>query len=180
MILRNYYKILDAILQGTDTDNLTVFTKTDGGKMNARYYSSSDSSYIDALGFHDLTRLRDSLTYQGVVFGDGATEPSFDDYTLAGSVIKGLTGTISRTGTNNGESGAEATAVITVTNGNSNEVTIREVGYIGYATFYYTNSSNSTGGYIMLDRTVLDTPVTIPAGGVGQVTYTIRMNYPTA
>ena len=32
---------------------------------------------------------------------------------------------------------------------------------------------------IWVERTVLETPVTIPAGGVGQVTYTIRMNYPT-
>lgn len=29
-----------------------------------------------------------------------------------------------------------------------------------------------------INRTVFDTPVTIAAGGVGQVTYTIRMNYP--
>ena len=179
MILRNYYNILDAVLQGGNMGNLTAFVKTDGSKMNARYNSSSDSNYIKAIGFHDLTSLRSSLDYQGVVLGNGTTEPSLDDYTLSGSVITGLTGTISRTGTSNAEGSAETTAIITVTNSNSYDVTISEVGYIGYFNLYYAATTGSKSIYCMLDRTVLDTPVTIPAGGIGLVTYTIRMNYPT-
>ena len=178
MVLKNYYKILDALVQGGKQGNLTSVVKTDGSKMNARYDSSGNDNLISALGFHDST-LRSSLTYSGVVLGDGAVEPSFEDYTLSGSVITGLTGTISRTGTSNGEGSAETTVFITVTNGNSHEVTIREVGYIGGLYFAYSANTSKATAYCMLDRTVLDTPITIPAGGIGQVTYTIRMNYPT-
>lgn len=60
---------------------------------------------------------------------------------------------------------------MTITNNNETDITIGEVGIV-----YQTGSSYS----VLFERTVLESPITIPAGGVGQVTYTIRMNYPTA
>lgn len=40
---------------------------------------------------------------------------------------------------------------------------------------------DSTAAHVcLIERTLLDTPVTIPVGGVGQVTYTICFTYPDA
>ena len=70
--------------------------------------------------------------------------------------------------------------MFTLTNTGSEDFTISELGLVTYA--YITN----TNGYcyennFLLERTVLENPITIPAnGGVGQVTYTIRMDYPVA
>ena len=67
-------------------------------------------------------------------------------------------------------------AVYTITNNNAEEITIREVAL--HVLFYRTTSGSTNG--CVIDRTVLDTPVTIPAGGVGQVEYTITFNLPTS
>ena len=64
----------------------------------------------------------------------------------------------------------EGSAVLTITNNNATDITIGEVGIV------YQGSNTAA----LLERTVLDSPITIPAGGVSQITYTIRMNYPTA
>jgi hypothetical protein len=111
---------------------------------------------------------------QGVVFGTGTTPATFDDYTLLGEVVK----TVSFNTTTTREvddSGSTATAVYTIINNETTDVTIGEIGMF---CFYYTGQA-STGGQILLERTVLDEPVTIPANGVGQVTYTVRMDWPT-
>ena len=43
----------------------------------------------------------------------------------------------------------------------------------------YTGNSIYTTYPYLIERTVLESPITIPAnGGVGQVTYKIRMDYP--
>lgn len=59
-------------------------------------------------------------------------------------------------------------------NTSSADVTIREIGY------YACYDGNTKNSRVLLDRTLLDTPVTIPAGSIGQVVYTITFNYPTA
>ena len=73
------------------------------------------------------------------------------------------------------ESGLTITALYTITNTGSSAFTIGELGLIAAT---YTNVS--TNSKCLVERTVLDTPVTIPAGGIGQVEYTITFNYPTA
>lgn len=105
----------------------------------------------------------------GVIFGDGDTEPIVDDYKLSGNLISGLSASVVQTQTVEDDY-MEIENVYTLTNTNTTEVTIREVAYCHQLSAYG----------VLMERTVLDEPVTIPAGGVGQVTYTIRMNYPTA
>lgn len=113
----------------------------------------------------------------GVIFGDGNTLPTRDDYRLSGNVISTVTGTATGGFTTDAD-GVTGTYTYTLTNTGSADITIAEVGLItgGHST------SSRTGPYykLLMERTVLDSPVTIPAGGVGQITYTIRMNYPTA
>lgn len=108
-----------------------------------------------------------------VRFGDGDTPPTRDDYKLSGNVITGFTSTYAKTVSKQDENGFTVTALHTITNNNSNEITIREVGK-------FSRTQYASGSYTqyLLDRTVLDTPVTIPAGGIGQVEYTITFNYP--
>ena len=113
-----------------------------------------------------------------VVFGSGNEPATSNDYTMA--FITGLTATLVKSVASD-DNGASSTGVFTITNSNSNEVTISEVGI--FSKLYTRGTADATGasysGPFLLERTVLDTPVTIPAGGIGQVTYTIRMNYPT-
>lgn len=115
-------------------------------------------------------------TSYGVLFGTGNTPVSLDDYTLAGDVIQNIGVLINRTYS---YSAAQQVlkAVYTITNNNAEEIVIREVALT--VPFYY-DSGASNLSVCVIDRTVLDTPVTIPAGGIGQVEYTITFNLPTA
>lgn len=105
-------------------------------------------------------------TPSGVVFGTGNTPPTVDDYALAGDIVTGLVASKSYTYTKD-DNGVTYEVVYTLTNSTSNDVTIAEVATMAHS------------AACLIERTVLEEPVTIPAGGVGQVTYTIRMNYPT-
>ena len=102
-----------------------------------------------------------------VVLGDGDAAPTLDDCKLSGNVLSTITYNADVTRENE-DGGATITALYTITNTGTEDITIKELGMI------YTN------GPVMYERTVLDSPVTIPVGGIGQVTYTIRLNYPTA
>ena len=107
-------------------------------------------------------------------FGDGDAAPTINDYYLSGNLITGIVSSISTVRKPNG-----VEKRFTVTNNNSNGITIKEIGYFGQSG-WTSDIGNTSGSVLLLDRTVLDTPVTIPAGGVGQVVYTITFNYPTA
>lgn len=116
-----------------------------------------------------------SATYgDGIVFGDSDEPESEDDYYLKGSKITGLTSSVAVQ-----TAAGSVKKIFTLTNNSSSPVTIKEVCF--YAQFYYYSMDGGGNAVsIMVDRTVLDTPVTIPAGGVGQVVYTITSNYLTA
>ena len=137
------------------------------------------ASYLNQMQFgtlmENVNTNRTDLAAYGLYFGNGAEPPTLDDYKLAGDVVSGFSVTKITTSEYDGASAAR-TNVYTIANTSSTEITISEIGLVGYA----WNSATSNNGHALFDRTVLDEPVTIPAGGVGQVTYTIRMNYPTA
>lgn len=113
----------------------------------------------------------------GAIIGTGTTAPTFDDYALSGELISTFSATVSFSSAADND-GVTNTAVYTITNTGSTAFTIGEIGLFVNA----TNAATSTTGgkyCVLVERSLLEVPVTIPAGGVGQVTYAIRMPYPT-
>lgn len=110
----------------------------------------------------------------GVYIGTGDTEPTENDYCLKSPITSGVTG--SATKTNIYDSSTNTTKVritITVTNNGSESITIKEVAKV--VSF---DTASAIGGVvtgnrraIMVDRTLLETPVTIPAGEAGVIFY---------
>ena len=132
---------------------------------------------LRSLGFNfaiSSATLKTSINGTCIVFGDGDATPTINDYNLSGNLITGI---VSSTSTVRKSNGVEKR--FTVTNNNSNEIIIKEICYFSQAG-WRSDLGNTSGTILLLDRTVLDTPVTIPAGGIGQVVYTITFNYPTA
>ena len=173
MFTRNWYSVLAKEISNGDVP-YTVYTGTTyTGKPATRlniYENSSVYAYTPT-----MCQLRKKTTdYGGVVLGDGTTPPTIDDYKLSGNVISGFTYTKALTITND-ESGVTLSCLFTITNTSDIGFTIGELGLLAsVASGSYTEATK-----ILLERTVLDTPVSIPAGGIGQVTYTIRINHPT-
>lgn len=114
----------------------------------------------------------------GLFFGSGNTPATVDDYKLAGDTIMGCTCSYANKSTYNSDGSTSALIYdYTITNNNDAEIIIGEIGIFFETRWKHSNAGN--GWYFnMIERTALETPITIPAGGVGQVTYTIRMDYP--
>ena len=155
MLTNNFYKMLLGVCLRGRADGLTLPNGASGYSKNFPTPSPADGDRVE--------------------FGDGDTPPTLNDYKLSGNTITGCTVSFTKTVDNQDENGFTVTAIHTITNGNSSEITIREVGRYSHAQY----ASGSYGNYL-IDRTVLDTPVTIPAGGIGQVEYTITFKYPWA
>ena len=172
MVTKNFYKMLTAMM--TNLQDLTA-TSFNGSTVTMNEYAwESRFEWITL-----LSKLQTSAnSSNGVVLGDGDTPPTFEDYSLAGNTISNFTFTASMSTLKTDDSGATIRALYTITNNNSVEITIKELCLIVNATQY--SGANDASNKIVLERTVLDTPVTIPAGGIGQVEYTITFNLPTA
>ena len=119
---------------------------------------------------------KDNFTYAfgtsssgGVSFGTGTAAGTEDDYTITQKVMNSGTGLAVTM--NVVQDGSTYTGTYTITNSGSAAVTIAEVGLFG--TCPYASSSS----YLyLIDRTLLEEPLTIPAGGVGKVVYTITIS----
>ena len=178
MVTKNYYRYLAYMF----SNNTSISVKNYSGNNSA---ISRTDNYIHwtllwgGSGDNDYTprmkHIRTSLSGKpGVILGNGDTAPTSDDYKLAGEIITGFTysGTLQQVVS---DTAVTAKAIYTITNTSDTEITIKEIGLIGHA----INGSSAQYKFL-LERTVLDTPVTIPAGGIGQVEYTITFNLPTA
>lgn len=177
MITKNWYKMIATLILGKKGVSWSADILNTDGVSKPHYFNTSNSYFYDTYSFEQmLSTIKTSYTDGlGVCFGTGNTPATLDDYKLSGDIITTLSGpcAISR---GIDADGAYITARYTLNNNGNSSVTVSEIAALTY--IWTTNSSNRA--YPMIDRTVLDTPVTIPAGGVGQVVYTITFNYPTA
>lgn len=101
-----------------------------------------------------------------LMLGTGTTAPTADDYHLESPITTNLSCdsvSVSRTS-------LTKTYTATFTNSGSSDITVTEVGFIVYILYNYSNS-NENSDHFLMDRTVLDTPITIPAGESRTVTY---------
>ena len=121
-----------------------------------------------------------SGAYFGTIFGDGTGTPSANDTKLFGNHLSQLTNsnvTVSvEYNADDNDAKQSVKAVYTITNTTGAELTIREMGLLYEIAVDHTYDYNHA---VLMEHSVLDTPITIPVGGVGQVTYTIEMDYPT-
>ena len=109
----------------------------------------------------------------GVCVGSGSTPATDGDYKLE-SMLTSLQGSIVKTqGVDNGK--AFINFDVTITNSGSSDITISELGYQQYVaiTTNQGGSSSSAPYPVLLDRTTLQTPITIAAGDVAIIRYRI-------
>lgn len=113
------------------------------------------------------TANKTAITGSKVAFGDGNTPVTPDDFNLAGNSFTTYSASY---GCSFSEDNTEVTWIYTLNNTGTTEFTVREVGVFTYA---YKDTIVA-----LVYREVLDTPVTIPPNGVGQVTVTFKVNVP--
>lgn len=114
----------------------------------------------------------------GVYFGSGTTPATPDDYKLENPIATGLS-VVAPAGVSftRGDGYDEYSVTFGVT-ASADQVIITEIGLKSCSyTYIASGTQANTYNYALFDRTVLDEPITIPAGQSKQVTYTIRFNY---
>lgn len=99
-------------------------------------------------------------------FGSGTTEPTENDYCLESPLEKVFIKNVSIVDSEN-------LVTLVISNASDKDVTITEFGvFITPFTCYYAKQSPRSGGFsatnfMMLERRVLEAPITIEAGGTG-------------
>lgn len=118
-------------------------------------------------------KFRTGNAVDGICIGSGTTTPTDDDYCME-SKITGVTGRVVTNAPIGGLTSVRPMMIyVIVKNTTDNAITISEVGCFAH-TFHYDGSGISLIFHpIMLDHSLLDTPVTIPAGETGLIIYTI-------
>lgn len=177
MFTRNYYGILAGKFSGIA--GIPIKTAT-----GYSYYSTAVDTYFDMFYTSVKTPMfRTTGDMNCVLFGTGTTAPTMDDYKMESPISSGMTASFLASATTIADGVCTRKYIYTLTNGTTNDITISEIGAFAYAyyakTAEYGDTNYTSAGAFMLDHTLLDEPVTIPADGVGQVTYTITMDYPT-
>ena len=171
MFTRNWYKAMSTEISRVNDTFQSVTGTTQTLSVSAYLFNimlNEDNRYTPS-----IYKVRTALdSGGGVIFGTGNAIPTIDDTALSGDLVSGFSYN-SHVSAKRDADGVTITALYTVINNNAEAITISEVALI--ANLYNNNTQAMYKG--LLDRTVLDTPVTIPAGQSKQITYTIRFNY---
>ena len=166
MLTKNFYAYIRADFSESNT--AATFTKTDGSKSTVALSS-------DYPPFKVMNKWAKSITETGVSFGTGTTPATASDYFLESILAdnKINVSTPSSISFSRYDTYEEYTVTFGVTNKTADAITISEMGLTAMPHSPYSGSNT----YALVDRTVLDAPVTILAGKSKQITYTIRFNY---
>lgn len=158
MVLNNWYIMLNKAI-GSDNP-LPVKSTTGSTYTNYSVNQSASGMNLLLLKGDKVYFGTSATTYGGYFIGSGTTPPQPTDYKLEEQITtEGITSIVSDVG---------ATRRITITNNSKSEITISEIGVCGYATTCY----------ILTERTLLETPITISPNESGTIDYKIELQLP--
>lgn len=152
--------------------NYASLTKT---TFKAKDTSGTEYYFVPKGGYY-LDQLRLNMTdgNGGQAFGTGDTPPTEDDYTLESVITSGITAGAPTASTefDSVNNRYIRRLTYTINNVSDSDITIKEVGtYRGIAYASTLGATGSSTKILLVDRTVLDTPLTIPAGEAGVLRY---------
>ena len=172
MLTKNFYSVV--VLKTLKKTIPKSLIAIDGSVHDHVYYYSNTSDVI----FNMMYSFKTSTTSAGVIIGTGTTPATVSDYKLDSQITTGVSFVNSgATSFNVDDDGYSMFVTSGVTNNGTEPLPVSEIGLVAQL---YNGNSASNYCYPLLDRTVLEEPIVINPGETKQLTYTIRMNYPTA
>jgi hypothetical protein len=112
----------------------------------------------------------------GIQVGTGSTAATEDDYKLESPITSGMSASIPTITIDLDSSGNPYIEYLfTLTNNTSSDIVVREIGYV--QTLRAPDTQGGSSGYdryFLFDRTVLDTPVTVPANDSAAIKYRLK------
>ena len=174
MVTRNFLNILAMTLESGNNVGCLRCRDVNGDTrfLTGSFNVSGAFPYATAKSF-TLT-----ASAAGISIGTGTAPESEDDYNLEQTITSGVN--VVLTGTSYGAESPWFPFVkydLTITNTGANPLVVTEVGYKQTLnTAKLIGSSKTENTVLLLDRCVLDTPVTIAPGDAGIVTYRLQTN----
>lgn len=171
MVTKNFLNVLGMVLQSGSLRGSLIMRTING---NTKYLNGANHLFLSS-PTRAVTLVANDA---GISVGTGSTAPTGYDWRLEATLTSGISLSIAeiRYGTDSpGNPYVEYD--ITATNIGSEPVTIKEIGYKQKVrTTIYPLTYNGAGDedVCLMDRTVLDTPVTIDPGDAGIITYKLR------
>lgn len=169
MLTKNAKKILlYYLMNSSQTSNSSPIPTSDttlvnisGSEKTTYLTQECIYSFINSLNHMITAPTTDSVTF--IRIGTGTTAATENDYKLEAPVT-GVTcdSVVTAIGGND----SKKTYTATFSNTTDADVVVTEIGFL--TNFYYSSSDNDN---FLLDRIVLDTPITIPAGESKPITY---------
>ena len=176
MITNNLKKIAAGILLPNTTPNFFIPLINDAGVQvyySMPYASNTNGRYYPAVG-HINSAVR-AETIPGIMVGTGSAQPTGNDYRLQSPILDNGSESNLITFSLDANNNPEATILVPFTNTSSDSVTIREIGYVENVRCSASSGGTSSSYHrILLDRTLLDAPLTVPAGGTATITYVLK------
>lgn len=170
MITKNFKALMACMLQS----NGSVATK---GYMPVKNVSGTTGylGFYYAAFPYSLYKNVSFSSAPGIIVGRGDTPATEDDYALESIITSGLTASNS-TQTNGIDDGNPYLEYLfTLTNTTGSDIVVKEIGYLQFfqtATASGANASNY--GSYLIERTVLSTPVTVPANDSAAIKYRLK------
>lgn len=171
MLTKNFYALQASICLRGGTYPATL---TDGTQASLVFYHSGSSYYAIIFNTSSATVALNTTATGAMMIGSGTTPATEDDYALENAITSGFS-TSGQAYVSVLEGGAEVVYKLVLKNTSASAFTVSEIGYLGRG---YVSTSSSGAKSVMVDRTVLDAPVTIPAGESRTISYTVRLNWP--
>ena len=178
MLTKNYFNILFGNMRKKEDTAISV---TAGDNTSHIMYLDSDTEKryrLEVLGTtfaENFANVSTRVSGSVFVFGTSDTPPSVNDYTLAGEFISGIAIDQSLTSYSTGDTNV-LTQRLYVRNTGASTITIKEVGRTGNLSYHTTSWSTTTDSCsFLIERTVLDEPLTLAAGESGIITLELTM-----
>lgn len=158
------YCIMDSCISGTGypEPNHVEYTLTNmqGTSITTSAYARSTYSFINSLNHVITDPTQNSITF--IRCGTGTSEPTENDYRL--SFVSGIS--CDSVITSIGSNVSKKIYTATFSNDTDADIVVTEIGF--FTNFFYTSTNNDN---FLLDRILLETPITIPAGESKAITY---------
>lgn len=171
MLTNNFYRVMATVMTASSTPTAYYIKLPDGTTQTCAFNTAKSPNPLRS---GSLVTDLGSAGYAtwGYCLGRGSTPATKEDYKLEDMITSGLSQIASSFANQWDDTGVENVWSYTLKNTSDADIEIFEIGKIG------SHSAGRTELYTLIDRTVLDTPIIIPAGETKVLSYTIRINYP--
>lgn len=171
MITRNFKNILATCMARSSGAYGALPIKGTTGNIGYTNPGSNSTPFPYSVGVISLSLSKTSV---GICVGSGNTSATENDYELDNQITSGLSGNTNVTkSVENGK--LYLVLDVTLTNTSSGDITVKEIGYVQSHQYVTSQGGSSTANNFpfLMERTVLDSPVTIPAGNFATIRYKI-------